>query len=91
MARSGREIVHLSREVWTEVALAPKLVSDAPLTAKLAQNGPTTVTVNCSPAVQPQQTIALKRILRRTVGVEGVPMSVIADVRGLRRVEVPSK
>jgi len=41
------------------VALAPKLVSDAPLTVTLAQHGPTTVTVNCSPAVQPQQTIAL--------------------------------
>ena len=41
------------------VALAPRLVSDAPLTAELAQNGPTTVTVNCSPEVQPQQTIAL--------------------------------
>jgi hypothetical protein len=41
------------------VALAPKLVSDAPLTAKLTQNGPTTVTVNCSPEVQPRQTIAL--------------------------------
>jgi uncharacterized protein DUF4255 len=41
------------------VALAPKLVSAAPLTAALAQGGPTTVTVNCSPAVQPQQTIAL--------------------------------
>jgi hypothetical protein len=41
------------------VALAPKLVSNAPLTVALAQNGPTTVTVNCSPAVQPQQTIAL--------------------------------
>ena len=41
------------------VALAPKLVSDAPLTLKLAQNGPTPLTVTCSPAVQPQQTIAL--------------------------------
>ena len=41
------------------MALAPRLVSDAPLTAELAQNGPTTVTVNCSPEVQPQQTIAL--------------------------------
>lgn len=41
------------------VALAPKLVSDAPLAVTLAQDGPTTVTVNCSPAVQPQQTIAL--------------------------------
>ena len=41
------------------VALAPKLVSNAPLTAQLAHNGPTTVTVNCSPAVQPQQTIGL--------------------------------
>ena len=41
------------------VALAPKLVSNAPLTVKLARSGPTTVTVNCSPAVQPQQTIAL--------------------------------
>ena len=41
------------------VALAPKLVSDAPLAVTLAQNGPTAVTVNCSPAVQPQQTIAL--------------------------------
>jgi hypothetical protein len=41
------------------VALAPKLISDAPLTVTLAQQGPTTVTVNCSPAVQPQQTIAL--------------------------------
>lgn len=41
------------------VALAPKLVSDATLKVKLAQGGPTTVTVNCSPAVQPGQTIAL--------------------------------
>jgi len=41
------------------VALAPKLVSNAPLTVKLAHSGPTTVTVNCSPAVQPGQTIAL--------------------------------
>ncbi len=41
------------------VALAPRLVSNAPLTVKLVQNGPTPVTVNCSPAVQPQQTIAL--------------------------------
>jgi hypothetical protein len=41
------------------VALAPRLVSDAPLTVKLVQNGPTPVTVNCSPAAQPQQRIAL--------------------------------
>jgi len=41
------------------VAFAPTLVSNAPLTVALAQNGPTTVAVNCSPAVQPQQTIAL--------------------------------
>jgi hypothetical protein len=41
------------------VALAPKLVSDATVNVKLAQAGPTTVTVNCSPAVQPGQTIAL--------------------------------
>jgi Pvc16 N-terminal domain len=41
------------------VALAPKLVSDAPLSVKLAGNGTATLTVNCSPAVQPQQTIAL--------------------------------
>lgn len=41
------------------VALAPRLVSNAPLTVRLARNGPTSVTVNCSPTVQPQQTIAL--------------------------------
>ncbi len=41
------------------VALAPKLASNAPLTVKLIRKGPTPVTVNCSPAVQPQQTIAL--------------------------------
>jgi len=41
------------------VALAPKLVSDAPLAVTLAKNGPTAVTVNCSAEVQPQQTIAL--------------------------------
>jgi hypothetical protein len=41
------------------VALAPKLVSNAQQTVKLAATGATTVTVNCSPAVQPQQTIAL--------------------------------
>jgi hypothetical protein len=41
------------------VALAPQLVSSAPLWVKLVQGGPTPVTVHCSPAVQPQQTIAL--------------------------------
>jgi hypothetical protein len=41
------------------VALAPKLVSNAQLKVKLAKAGATTLTVNCSPAVQPQQTIAL--------------------------------
>jgi hypothetical protein len=41
------------------VALAPKLVSNAPLRVQLAQGAPTPLTVNCSPAVQPQQTIAL--------------------------------
>jgi hypothetical protein len=41
------------------VALAPQLVSNAPLWVKLVQGGPTPLTVNCSPAVQPQQTIAL--------------------------------
>jgi hypothetical protein len=41
------------------VALAPSLVSNAPLTVTLVPNGPTPVTVTCSPAVQPQQTIAL--------------------------------
>jgi len=41
------------------VALAPQLVSNAQLKVKLAKRGATTVTVNCSPAVQPQQTIAL--------------------------------
>ena len=41
------------------VALAPKLISDAQITVKLAGNGATAVTVNCSPAVQPGQTIAL--------------------------------
>jgi len=41
------------------VALAPQLVSEAQLTAKLTKTGTATVTVNCSPAVQPQQTIAL--------------------------------
>jgi hypothetical protein len=41
------------------VALAPKLISDAAVQVRLAQGGPTTVTVNCSPAVQPGQTIAL--------------------------------
>ena len=41
------------------VALAPQLVSDAPLSVKLVQGGPTPLTVTCSPAVQSQQTIAL--------------------------------
>jgi hypothetical protein len=41
------------------VALAPKLVSNAPLRVALAPAGPTTVVVNCSPAVQPRQTVAL--------------------------------
>ena len=41
------------------VALAPKLVSNAQLKAKLAENGATALTVNCSPPVLPQQTIAL--------------------------------
>ena len=41
------------------VAFAPTLVSNAPLKAKLAGSGATALTVNCSPAVQPQQTIAL--------------------------------
>ena len=41
------------------VALAPTLVSNAPLTATLARGGPTAITVTCSPAVQPRQTIAL--------------------------------
>ena len=41
------------------VALAPTLVSNAQLKVKLAGSGATTLTVNCSPAVQPQQTIAL--------------------------------
>jgi len=41
------------------VALAPTLVSTSQLTAKLAKTGTTTVTVTCSPAVQPQQAIAL--------------------------------
>jgi len=43
----------------TPVALAPKLVSSAQLRVKLARRGATTLTVTCSPAVQPQQTIAL--------------------------------
>lgn len=41
------------------VALAPKLVSKAQLKAKLTKAGTATVTVTCSPAVQPEQTIAL--------------------------------
>jgi hypothetical protein len=41
------------------VALAPKIVSDAPLKVTLAKKGPTTVTVHCSPAVEPQQSVAL--------------------------------
>ena len=41
------------------VALAPKLVSNAQLKVQLAENGATALTVNCSPAVLPQQTIAL--------------------------------
>ena len=41
------------------VALAPKLISDATVKVNLVQGAPTTVTVNCSPAVQPGQTIAL--------------------------------
>jgi hypothetical protein len=49
------------------VALAPQLVSNAPLTVKLAQGGPTPLTVNCSPSVQPRQTIAL------VVGTHVVP------------------
>lgn len=53
------------------VALAPKLVSSAPLTVKLAGRG-ATLTVNCSPAVQPQQTIALI-VASRLVPSEPVP------------------
>ncbi len=41
------------------VALAPKLVSNTPLRARLVRKGPAPVTVHCSPAVQPQQAIAL--------------------------------
>jgi hypothetical protein len=41
------------------VALAPRLVSDAPLSVKLVAGGPTPLTVTCAPAVQPEQTIAL--------------------------------
>jgi hypothetical protein len=41
------------------VALAPTLVSTAQMKAKLAKTGTTTVTITCSPAVQPQQAIAL--------------------------------
>jgi hypothetical protein len=41
------------------VALAPQLVSDGPLSVKLVPDGPTPLTVTCSPAVQPHQTIAL--------------------------------
>ena len=41
------------------IALAPKLVSTAQQTAKLSKAGAATLTVKCSPAVQPQQTIAL--------------------------------
>jgi hypothetical protein len=54
------------------VALAPKLVSDAGLQAKLAASGATTLTVNCSPAVQPQQTIALI-VGSQLVSLEPVP------------------
>jgi hypothetical protein len=50
------------------VALAPKLISNAPLAVKLAQAGPTTVTVTCSPPIQPGQTIAL------IVGSKPVPL-----------------
>jgi len=55
---SGSGAVTLSSNA-VPVALAPQLVSDAPLSVKLAQSGPTPLTVTCSPAVQPQQTIAL--------------------------------
>jgi hypothetical protein len=50
------------------VALAPKLVSNAQLKAKVTATGTATVKVNCSPAVQPQQTIAL------IVGSQPVPL-----------------
>lgn len=55
---SGAGAVTLSSNA-VPVALAPQLVSDAPLSVKLVQGGPTPLTVTCSPAVQPQQTIAL--------------------------------
>ena len=54
------------------VALAPQLVSSAPLSVKLVQGGPTPLTVTCSPAVQPQQTIALI-VGSRLVLAEPVP------------------
>jgi hypothetical protein len=41
------------------VALAPKIVSTAPIKAKLAKTGATALAVSCSPEVQPQQTISL--------------------------------
>jgi hypothetical protein len=55
---AGDAVVTLASNA-VPVALAPRLLSTAPLWAKLVQGGPTPVTVNCSPAVQPQQTIAL--------------------------------
>ncbi len=54
------------------VALAPRLVTNAQLTAKLSKTGTATVTVDCSPAVQPQQTIALI-VGSRPVPSEPVP------------------
>jgi hypothetical protein len=41
------------------VALAPKIVSDAPLQANLAVDGSAQVMITCSPPVQKNQTIAL--------------------------------
>ena len=54
------------------VALAPKLLSDAQITVRLAGSGATALTVNCSPAVQPGQTIAL------VVGSQLVPAPALA-------------
>lgn len=58
MDQSGGEPVTVTSNA-APVALAPRLVSEAQLTAKLTKAGTAKVTVNCSPPVQPQQTVAL--------------------------------
>jgi hypothetical protein len=54
------------------LALAPVIVSNAQLTAKLKPNGPTPLTVACNPAVEPGQTAVL------IVGSQLVPIAPVA-------------